>query len=293
MVMAASDFKKMFPVSWQELHRDAKALAWRLVSGGPWNGIVAVTRGGLVPAAIVARELDVRLIDTISVASYDHMTQGSGKILKGLSPRQNREVPPLKYDYVYRLKRDFPQLEIVINGGITTRRQIESHLAHADGVMLGRAAYHDSWILADPGRTRAEVVRAMAEYARGLPALRLVARHLLGEIAKHRVERRLEAAQARVGWFGDLRRAALGRCARRERHQRIGRRRIAVDRHPVERRVCQVLGHPESTPTKEPANDPELTGIHQGEPAEGVGQQADTDDHRVLEQDVHRVLRLR
>jgi xanthine phosphoribosyltransferase len=76
-------FTKHFPVSWQELHRDAKALAWRLLDRGPWTGIVAITRGGLVPAAIVARELNVRLIDTVSVASYDHMTQGGINILKG------------------------------------------------------------------------------------------------------------------------------------------------------------------------------------------------------------------
>jgi xanthine phosphoribosyltransferase len=92
----ASPYQKMFHVSWQELHRDAKALAWRLVSGGPWAGIVAVTRGGLVPAAIVARELDVRVIDTISVASYDHMTQGSGKILKGLAPEVSKDASTYK-----------------------------------------------------------------------------------------------------------------------------------------------------------------------------------------------------
>ena len=92
----ASPYQKMFHVSWQELHRDAKALAWRLVSGGPWAGIVAVTRGGLVPAAIVARELDVRVIDTISVASYDHMTQGSGKILKGLAPEVSKDASAYK-----------------------------------------------------------------------------------------------------------------------------------------------------------------------------------------------------
>lgn len=77
-----SNFAKTFPVSWQELHRDAKALAWRLVSGGPWKGIVAVTRGGLVPAAIVARELDLRVIDTVCVSTYDHMTIGTAKLLK-------------------------------------------------------------------------------------------------------------------------------------------------------------------------------------------------------------------
>jgi xanthine phosphoribosyltransferase len=82
MVMAASDFKKMFPVSWQELHRDAKALAWRLMSNGPWSGISAITRGGLVPAAIVARELNIRVVDTICIESYRHMDQGAPKILK-------------------------------------------------------------------------------------------------------------------------------------------------------------------------------------------------------------------
>jgi tRNA-dihydrouridine synthase A len=101
-------------------------------------------------------------------------------VLKGLSPKENREIPPLKYDYVYRLKREFPQLEIVINGGITAWAQIDGHLKHVDGVMLGRAAYHDPWLLADPGKTRAEVVHAMVEYARRHLPLRQVARHMLG-----------------------------------------------------------------------------------------------------------------
>jgi xanthine phosphoribosyltransferase len=61
---------KYFPVSWDELHRNAKALAWRLVELGPWQGMIAITRGGLVPAAIVARELDIRIIETISVIGY-------------------------------------------------------------------------------------------------------------------------------------------------------------------------------------------------------------------------------
>ena len=101
-------------------------------------------------------------------------------VLKGLSPKENREIPPLKYDYVYRLKREFPQLEIVINGGIAARLQIDAHLQHVDGVMLGRAAYHDPWLLADPGKTRADVVQAMAAYARQHLPLRQVARHMLG-----------------------------------------------------------------------------------------------------------------
>lgn len=63
-------YNKVFPVSWDELHRNARALAWRLAERGPFEGIVAITRGGLVPAAIVARELDVRLIDTVCIVSY-------------------------------------------------------------------------------------------------------------------------------------------------------------------------------------------------------------------------------
>src|SRR5258707_12843532 len=74
---------KTFPVGWDELHRHAKALAWRLVELGPWKGIVAITRGGLVPAAIVARELDVRLVDTVCVASYQDRTEGGGGGVKG------------------------------------------------------------------------------------------------------------------------------------------------------------------------------------------------------------------
>ena len=73
-----------FPVSWDELHRTARALAWRLAEAGPFEGIVAITRGGLVPAAIVARELEVRLVDTVCIASYDHKSQGEANILKGV-----------------------------------------------------------------------------------------------------------------------------------------------------------------------------------------------------------------
>ena len=77
--------EKAFPVSWDQFHRDARALAWRLSSAGPFEGIVAVTRGGLVPAAIVARELDVRIIETVCVASYDHISQGELRVLKGVA----------------------------------------------------------------------------------------------------------------------------------------------------------------------------------------------------------------
>jgi tRNA-dihydrouridine synthase A len=101
-------------------------------------------------------------------------------VLKGLSPKENREVPPLKYDYVYRLKQDFPDLTIVINGGITTQAEIQAQLTKVDGVMLGRAAYHNPWVLADAGKTRADVVRTMYEYAKSQQSLRGVARHMLG-----------------------------------------------------------------------------------------------------------------
>src|SRR5437879_6755013 len=74
--------QKPFPVSWDQFHRDARALAWRLAEAGPFAALVCVTRGGLVPAAIVARELGVRVIETVCVASYDHVSQGELKVLK-------------------------------------------------------------------------------------------------------------------------------------------------------------------------------------------------------------------
>jgi xanthine phosphoribosyltransferase len=79
--------EKIFPVSWDQFHRDSRALAWRLYEAGPFAAVVAITRGGLVPAAIVARELNVRLIETVCVASYqDYKNQGELKVLKGISP---------------------------------------------------------------------------------------------------------------------------------------------------------------------------------------------------------------
>lgn len=112
--------------------------------------------------------------------------------LKGLSPKENREVPPLDYERVYRLKREFPQLVVVINGGITTVAGVQAHLAQLDGVMLGRAAYHDPYLLAqveaalhgEPLPQRDDVLRHMqpyveAELARGT-ALKHISRHLLG-----------------------------------------------------------------------------------------------------------------
>ena len=84
-------YSKDFPVSWEELHRNARALSWRLLEQGPWKGIIAITRGGLVPAAILCREMDIRLIDTICIVSYGAdekgdaaMKQGELNVLKGV-----------------------------------------------------------------------------------------------------------------------------------------------------------------------------------------------------------------
>ena len=77
--------KKAFPVSWEELHRTSKALAWRLTELTPFKGIIAITRGGLVPAAVVARELEIRLIETACIASYHGKTQGEMTVIKQAS----------------------------------------------------------------------------------------------------------------------------------------------------------------------------------------------------------------
>jgi tRNA-dihydrouridine synthase A len=114
--------------------------------------------------------------------------------LRGLSPKENREVPPLDYAKVYRLKQAFPHLEIIVNGGITDLDQAESHLAHADGVMLGRAAYHNPYLLAEvdrrfygvpqPPPRREEVIAQLVPYLeRELAAgtrPHHITRHILG-----------------------------------------------------------------------------------------------------------------
>ncbi|MBO0763941.1 MAG: xanthine phosphoribosyltransferase [Hyphomicrobiaceae bacterium] len=92
MPMSEPRYSKSFPVSWDQFHRDARALAWRLADKGPFEAIVCITRGGLVPAAIVARELNLRLIETICVSSYDEAAQGPDnaqgplEVLKTIAP---------------------------------------------------------------------------------------------------------------------------------------------------------------------------------------------------------------
>ena len=114
--------------------------------------------------------------------------------LKGISPKENRELPPLRYETVHQLKREFPHLTIVINGGIKTNEQIAGELAHVDGVMLGREAYHQPWLMSDwdarffgaapVARDRDaiedEMVAYMARVAKTGEPWSHVSRHLLG-----------------------------------------------------------------------------------------------------------------
>ncbi len=87
-------------------------------------------------------------VGTVSEAGCSvFMVHARNAWLQGLSPKENREVPPLRYELVYQLKRDFPHLTIAINGGITTNDQIDTHLAQVDGVMVGREAYHHPWLM--------------------------------------------------------------------------------------------------------------------------------------------------
>lgn len=113
--------------------------------------------------------------------------------LSGLSPKENRDVPELRYDWVYRLRHENPQLTVVVNGGITTAAQAMRHLDQVDGVMLGRAAYHNPWVLSECEQAltgiacvpdRVSAVHAMTRYARlqtaqGVP-VKHISRHLLG-----------------------------------------------------------------------------------------------------------------
>ncbi len=136
-----------------------------------------------------------QFVDTVAAAGCGSFIVHARKaILAGLSPKQNREIPPLDYDRVYRLKADYPELEVIINGGINSLQDCQDHLNHVDGVMLGRAAYQEPYLLAavdrslfgdtDPMPSRADLVRAMQPYiaeqmGRGV-RLNAITRHMLG-----------------------------------------------------------------------------------------------------------------
>lgn len=95
-------------------------------------------------------ELLYRFIEVVSSSGCSTFLIHARKaFLQGLSPKENRDIPPLKYDWVYQIKKDFPELEIIINGGIKTLAETQSHLEHVDGVMIGREAYHNPYILAE------------------------------------------------------------------------------------------------------------------------------------------------
>ncbi len=136
-----------------------------------------------------------RFVSTVAAAGCGTIIVHARKAwLSGLSPKDNREIPPLRYELVHRVKRDFPDLEVILNGGIRTLEQARAELAEVDGVMLGREAYHNPYALAaweralygsaDPLPERAEIVERLLPYARrelaeGTP-LRAITRHILG-----------------------------------------------------------------------------------------------------------------
>ena len=129
-----------------------------------------------------------------AAGSKTFIVHARNAILKGLSPKENREIPPLRYEVVYQLKRDFPDLEIIINGGITTQQEIDEHLLHVDGVMLGREAYHNPYLMADFDaryygddteiKTRQQIIHAMLPYIaaqlKNEVKINNITRHMLG-----------------------------------------------------------------------------------------------------------------
>lgn len=135
----------------------------------------------------------MRFIDTVAAAGCRvFVVHARNAWLKGLSPKENRTVPPLRYDWAYALKRERPGLAVIVNGGIATEAEATAHLAHADGAMLGRAAYHDPYLLhrldaawfGGAVRPRAELLRTLRPYVEGQLAagvfLKHITRHVLG-----------------------------------------------------------------------------------------------------------------
>ena len=133
-------------------------------------------------------------VGTVSMAGCQtFIVHARNAWLQGISPKENRELPPLKPDWVLRLKNDFPQLFFVINGGIVSMAQIQQHLSELDGVMVGREAYHNPWLLTEwdaesghhtPAKSRDQVEALMVEYMEsqamnGVPWF-AVSRHMLG-----------------------------------------------------------------------------------------------------------------
>ena len=134
----------------------------------------------------------LHFVDTVAATGCTHfIVHARIAILQGLSPKENREVPPLRYEDVYRLKQERPHLTIEINGGIKTFTETQQHLQHVDGVMIGREAYHNPYLLAEIGQlwnleapNRFDIMQQMVPYihqrvAEGAP-LSIITRHILG-----------------------------------------------------------------------------------------------------------------
>jgi tRNA-dihydrouridine synthase A len=171
------------------------------------DSVAAMIAGCNVPVTVKCRlgvdedahyEVFAAFIERVAAAGCrTFVVHARNAWLQGLSPKENRQVPPLRYDWAYRLKREHPELDVIVNGGIATLEEATAHLAHADGAMLGRAAYHDpyllhrldvAWFGGPPFdgvlRTRAELLCELRPHveawlAQGI-ALKHVTRHVLG-----------------------------------------------------------------------------------------------------------------
>lgn len=166
-------------------------------------------------------------VGTVSEAGCNtFIVHARNAILKGLSPKENREIPPLRYEFAHQLKTDFPELEIIINGGFKTLEEIDTHLLHVDGVMIGREAYHNPFMMTSfdvryyndtaVPKTRAEVLQAMIPYIHaqlekhgksekgGGLKLNSITRHMLGLMAG------LPNARAFRQTLSDSKKLALG-----------------------------------------------------------------------------------
>lgn len=168
------------------------------------EGIAAMVASVAIPVTVKTRigvdhndsyeELSA-LVDKLAIAGCRTFIIHARKAwLKGLSPKENREIPPLRYEIAHRLKQDFPNLELIVNGGITDLDAAAAQLERVDGVMIGREAYHNPWLLADvdrrfhgdetPPPERRQIIQRLlpfieSELASGVP-LQRISRHILG-----------------------------------------------------------------------------------------------------------------
>ncbi len=178
------------------------------------EGIAAMCQAVSIPVTIKQRigidELDsyedlAKFISIVSQAKPARFTIHARKAwLKGLSPKENRSIPPLRYEDVYKLKNEFPELIIEINGGITTWQEVNDHLSHVDGVMIGRAAYENPYLFAEADKniyndstkppTRYEIIENMLPYIETWLSkdlyLKHITKHMLGLFANMRGARK-------------------------------------------------------------------------------------------------------